>query len=259
MVGVSSSMAGGIAGLFAHRLYRVEVDVPGADPADRPGTASADRAGLSALLDDADAAERRQLHPEPAALSTSSARFDALMADLGANTAQLQPRSPVAQSPLAAHPVPSAGPGDLVLVIGLGDDPLVAARWFSTAAGQSPPAVAGRTIGGVQPAIGDRRSAVAARAAGVRAGEPVRVALGLGRSGLDDDAAYLIHLIGADQVWAAVDAGRKAEDTERWVRAVRTAARLDALAVLGTEGTATPDSVLGLGVRIGWIEPVRIG
>ena len=57
-----------------------------------------------------------------------------------------------------------------------------------------------------------------------------------------------------DQVWVAVDASRKPDDTARWVHAVAARIPVDAVAVEGTEHTATPDTVEELNLPIGWVD-----
>ncbi|MFD1214322.1 hypothetical protein ACFQ36_20030, partial [Arthrobacter sp. GCM10027362] len=116
----------------------------------------------------------------------------------------------------------------------------------------------GALAGTVRRPVQDRKSALAARARGVERGHSVFVAFGLGRGG-PDLAGLLPVLAGleADQLWVAVDAGRKPEDTARWVRQVRDVAAVDAVAVEGTAGTATPETVLGLGLPVGWSDGAR--
>ncbi|GMA27824.1 hypothetical protein [Arenivirga flava] len=58
----------------------------------------------------------------------------------------------------------------------------------------------------------------------------------------------------ADQVWVVVDPGRKPEDTARWVGAVAAALPVDALALVGLTGTASPATVNELRIPVGWIE-----
>jgi hypothetical protein len=97
----------------------------------------------------------------------------------------------------------------------------------------------------------DRRSAIAARASATDEGRFVIVAFGLlpGR-----DYTEELQMLDATQVWAAVDASRKTDDTRVWVALLDEAADVDALAVVGTTATQTPNSVNDLGVPIGWVE-----
>jgi hypothetical protein len=153
-----------------------------------------------------------------------------------------------------------AGPGDLVLLIGLPADVLEVARRLS----EEPDAPIVLGIDGV----GDRRAALTARAGGVEQGRSVVVTCGLtatgpaGASDLADpvgDRSAAAALLGADQVWAVVDASRKPADTVRWVQSAGAAVPIDVVAVLGAESTATPGTVGELGLPIGWLSPESTG
>jgi hypothetical protein len=87
-----------------------------------------------------------------------------------------------------------------------------------------------------------RQGLVAARAAGVIAGEPVFIAFGLG-----SDGALRANAL-------TVDVTRKHSDTIDWVREVGWASNIDALAIIGSTDTLTPSSVNDLDVPIGWID-----
>jgi hypothetical protein len=155
-----------------------------------------------------------------------------------------------------------------VVVAGLGEDPLLVARSMAAVVrGPVPPGqdstlllapevkAGGALAGTVRRPVQDRKSALAARARGVERGHSVFVAFGLGRGG-PDLAGFLPVLAGleADQLWVAVDAGRKQEDTARWVGQLRETAVVDAVAVEGLACTSTPGTVLELGLPIGWID-----
>ena len=266
VVAVNTKTTGGVAGFFAQRSYEVEVEVPDRGASDAHVFESGARSGLAALLDEADALEAEvpvfaARAPQPAPLhyeqvprlSTTSANFDSIMADLSVNTAQILP---TVEGPAVFPRAPLAGAGDMIAVIGLGTDPLDVARDMSAALGRRALHVAGTVLDDGLYRLTDRRMVVAARAAGVREEHPVFVALGLPRIGFDDDAAFALHLIQADQVWVVVDVGRKPADTERWVRAVQAIVPVDAVAVVGSAATTTPNTVHDLGLQVGWSEPV---
>jgi len=273
---------GGIGGFLARHHYEVTVELP--QRGRRAAPVEADlpsRAGIGALLASAEEAENN-LRPGAPILpdvSTGSNAFAELMADLSQNTgAPARPAGPVPfafpQLSPAAHdggaapdraaarpgqevPVPLVGAGDLVIVVGLGQDPMLVCESMAAAAGFSAQAL--RAGGGVDGSgvgrAGDRRAVATARAAGVLAGHPVFLAYGIGR-GVSELARHttLIAALAPDQLWVAVDAGRKPEDTAAWVGAVRGAAEVQALAVEGLEGTATPQSVNSLGLPVGWLD-----
>jgi hypothetical protein len=200
------------------------------------------------------------------------------------------PRSTTASStPGPDVPRPLSGAGDLVIIIGLRDDALtVAESMASGGAGSSGApgdvALAGALAPGYDPAW-DRRRAIGARARGVERSQSLFIAFGLGsgttfpsagggaisgsgRSRTEghlrfaddgtrgDVVAYAdaVRAIGADQVWVAVDAGRKPDDTARWVNALAETMPIDAVAVVGSETTSSPETVNTLAIPVGWVD-----
>ena len=170
-----------------------------------------------------------------------------------------------------AIPSPLYGPGDLVLAIGQGGNALAAANsmaaaapavngapseaadWIST--GGNMVRMAGAHAAEVRRPVQDRNSAIGARARGVERGQSVFVAFGLGHTLTPPlEMLAILPALGADQIWLAVDAGRKAEDTDRWVQAVQRVVVPDGLAVTGTRHTSTPKTVNTLGVPVGWVD-----
>src|SRR4051812_31946516 len=164
IVAAEKVTVGGIRGYLARHHYEVTVEVPdqsawnivedtAMERAAEPGRRGAHaldeprRAGIAALLAEAEALEAR-LHGRPPELnvSTSSGGFAELMDDLTFNTGQTPvaapaavpgtgtpaPLPPAPAGPEAAGadpaPAPLAGAGDLVVVAGLGVDPLHVAR-----------------------------------------------------------------------------------------------------------------------------------
>lgn len=162
----------------------------------------------------------------------------------------------------ARLPVPAVlqAPGDLVTVIGSPAASWEVVQAMATAFGGGAPAavaLAGESTGWLRPdarRIGDHLDANAARAAGVDGGHPVFLALW---SGDPVEDARLLLALRPDQVWLAVDAGRKEADTAAWAGALRRSmerAGLEpaGLAVVGQSATSTPDTVLALGLPVGW-------
>ena len=141
------------------------------------------------------------------------------------------------QADLPAAPGLLRGAGDLVVVVGRPGDAFRVAAQMASAFGL-------RSVD-----VSDRRSAILARATGVHEGSSVVTALAW-----DDDAPDALRSIGADQLWVAVDVGRKHDDTARWVEAVRAVQPVAAVAVVGAQDTATPGTVHLLGVPVGWRE-----
>ncbi|MCQ2002021.1 hypothetical protein [Arthrobacter zhaoxinii] len=297
IVAAEKVTVGGIGGFLSRQHYEVTVELPPSgrrrapvEP-DLPSRTVPGSAGISALLEEAERAEST-LHPVapfvpdvPAlavtpAVSTGSHAFAELMDTLAASTGtpaqspapfvpdQLpqsqaasgwihQGMEPARRSDVPMAPAPLDGAGDLVMVVGLGDDALEVCRSMADLSGAGAAAV---RVAGVLETDGvgraaDRRAVATARAAGVMAGHSIFLAYGLGRSGTEMGRhSTLISALAADQVWVAVDAGRKPEDTAAWVGAVRAVAAVDAAAVEGIDTTGTPQSVNALGLPIGWLD-----
>lgn len=167
----------------------------------------------------------------------------------------------VVDTAAAPDPVPAvlSAPGDLVIVVGAPAVVWEVAVSMAAAFGRGAPAavaVAGPEGWLTRDArrIDDRLDANAARAAGVDGGHPVFLALSSEDPVTD---ARLLLALRPDQVWLAVDAGRKEADTAAWVGALRRSmerAELApaGLAVVGSGSTATPGTVDALGLPVGW-------
>lgn len=151
-------------------------------------------------------------------------------------------------------PVPLSGTGDLVVLVGLGDDALDTALAMSTAAGGADVRTAGKLSAYGHLHVEGRQGATAARAHAVLTDQTVLVAFGLGKA--RDALARLqsVAALSADQLWVVVDAGRKREDTERWVGVLAAQLDITAVAVVGAAETATPETVNTLGLPVGWID-----
>ncbi|ARC55720.1 hypothetical protein AS850_01345 [Frondihabitans sp. 762G35] len=279
--------SGGIAGLFSRTFVEATVELPERGRrAARPGSqdaraaaapppaqrafepSPAQRVGLAALLADAEDAEeafaQEETPPEPV-VSTRSGAFADLMDDLAFNGVVPEPVVG-APAPAAATPVPSAsassaaasariapalldGPGDLVVVLGERPDVVALVQTIAEGSTRARAAVrvAGSAADGRHVAVADRRGALEARASGVELDRATLVAVGW-----DGGAAETVRALAADQIWIAVDAGRKHADTERWLRAASTAIDADGLVVQGSATTSTPETVESLGLPVGW-------
>lgn len=204
------------------------------------------------------AAEGPPASPSVFASATSSSA----PSSFAPGTAGNMPRPSAATSSSSAlpptPPAPSEIAGDLVAVVGLGEDPWDVVHSMSTVMGTSATATAGAvSIKGAEH-VADARAAAAIRAAGVTGGYSTLVAFGLGTAASDvPENAAALHAIAPDQVWVAVDAGRKPMDTALWVNAVRTAVPVRAMAVLRAGSTASPETVNALGLPMGWLDGTR--
>ena len=259
VVSVEKVTVGGIAGFLARQHYEVTVDAPDATVA--PATASPgeehlldvpSRLGIAALLAEADDEEMRlsgrpSTNPAPASVpmvSTASATFDDLMRSLALD----EPASP---SPVA-EPKLRSNPGDLVVLVGLRRDALLVAQSVAAASGAIV-RIGGRLDDSGHLRVDNRRDALEARAQGVRDGCAVVITLAVA-PGRPDITADIVRTLAPDQVWIVVDAARKFDDTSAWVAPIGAVVPLDAMAVLGRDDTATPDSVEALGVPVAWEE-----
>lgn len=247
IIAAEAVTTGGISGFFAQRHYEVTIEVPDETAQDAHEFDLPARAGIAALLDDADSADLGLVtEPTKPSLSTESVDFRAIMADLTVNTVR-----PLPQPVASAGPATLTGAGDLVVVVGLSADSLRVAR--TMAVGESALRIAGDVY---EPSIGrvdDRRSLLGARASGVEGVHSVIVAFGLGSSAFDFGKTEALRQLHADQVFVVVDASRKQADTERWVSAVKASVTVDGLIAFGRELTATPDSVADLGLPVRWV------
>jgi hypothetical protein len=215
---------------------------------DLPTTRTAPSTGTPAGARPATVDELADAHWAP---STATVDFAAILADLTLNTAVA---TPAIRPSVPSGPVPLRGAGDLVVVIGLGDDSLAVATAIGNGAGASILRIAGTVD---RPGVGrvdDRREAIASRAEGVRRERAVVVAFGLPRGGPTSESAIQLENLHADQFWVAVDAGRKPDDTARWVSAVSAVVPVAAVMSWAPDETASPHSVSQLGLPVGWLE-----
>ncbi|MGL3200541.1 MULTISPECIES: hypothetical protein [Curtobacterium] len=267
----------GIAGMFRRAHVEATVEVPSPDEAPTAVVAIADgpvqRAGIAALLADAEAAEARIT----AADGTGSTRADAFASVLDGFVADgIAPASaPVVRSlpdqggsRLQAVADNRPGGADHVLDDVSVPDALLASPLVAAAPPVRPVVPAVRSADGdlvllvgragdvdavaglfatrhaLRPtAAADRRSGILARADGVRDGVSV-----LAVAAWDDRST--IEALGADQVWLVVDAGRKTEDAAAMLRAVAAHVAVAGVVAIGAAETATPESVHLLGVPV---------
>ncbi len=248
-------------------------------------------AAIAALLEEADAADRgphderpddqrahsQRAHDQrahgqrPAGVSTASPDFAELLEQLGAglqpvpvsepepsfvnatggSASAAPPAAPAAKIPA---PAPRTGVGDLVLLVGLGDDAMDTALTMSTAAGGADVRTGGALSAYGHLHVDGRQGATAARAHAVLTDRTVLVAYGLNRAREAAEKPKELAALAADQIWLVVDAGRKHEDTARWVNALASELPVTAIAIVGAAETGTPESVNGLGLPVGWID-----
>lgn len=231
---------------------------------------------LARLLDDADEQERLLANPSEVVPSSAavvrrdaSQPFERAFQQALRASGRVSTAAPAAPVP-ADHvdhvlrpaetrpPVPplTTAPGDLVVIAGMREDALTAARALAVLHPGIALCVSGTLTDAGLPRVGGRRQALQTRADGVQHGAGALVAMGLGQTPQHArQHARPLGDLAPDQVWVAVDVTRKPEDTVLWVAAVAaTAGRVDAVAVLCADLTSTPDSVRALGLPVGWID-----
>lgn len=146
---------------------------------------------------------------------------------------------------LPAPPRPPRGPGQVLAVVGEGDGPRAVARTLAV-----------RWELADDQVVEMHGSTTAAAVVPDPTGPRV-VALRVGPDALDRGrAAHVLASLGADQVWAVVDARTKPADASAWIGAVGAARRVDALAVQGLLDTRAPGTILELDVPVAWVDGV---
>lgn len=278
IVSAESVTVGGIRGYLARRHFEVTVMVPA--PQQQRSVGARRRAGIAALLQEADRSESALASAAPAveravpAVSTMSGGFDELVQDLARSTGGTAKAGPAGGSVPASGvrgrrayraPWPGRFPGDLTVVVGLQEDALSVALGMAREAAATPGrgtadggargvfTGGGQEVEGYLP-LGNRAAAVAARAAGVEGGYPVFVAWGIGSARGGDGQFAGLAPLAPDQVWVAVDARMKEADTAAWVAAVKAAVEISGLAVEHSTGTGSPETVDLLEIPVGWVD-----
>lgn len=218
-----------------------------AGPLSAPGTPAGPLSAPGAPATQAPAVHGSIVHPPavPASDTGIPAVKVAAARDAG------RPETPLAAVPV---PVPLSGVGDLVALVGLGDDAMDAALAMSMAAGGADVRTAGDLSAYGHLHVDGRQGATAARAHAVVTERTVLVAFGIGRARNTLARVQSVAALSADQIWVVVDAGRKHEDTARWVGVLAAQLNLTAVAVVGASETGTPESVNALGLPVGWID-----
>jgi hypothetical protein len=210
------------------------------------------KTGLDALLDDADGEDTvsYQQPNDGFPVSTSSREFANILDELESVTAV-----PTSNEPPKPLPVPGllSSQGDMVIVIGLGQDALAVARKMAQAVGRAEVTTSGTLDASGLARVADRRDALLARARGVERRETLFVAVGITSGGAHASSqATAIAQLRGDQIWAVVDASRKQEDTARWIRKVSSVVQLDAVVGIQHDATMTPETVNTLGLPVTW-------
>lgn len=203
------------------------------------------------------AAPRRVAVPAPPAPPASPA--PATPAEVAAVQqyvwATSQPRSRTGRSTPGAPPPQRTSAGDLLLLVGLGDDPVHVAKALRARMQKGYVCDGGAVEGNTRRRVDDRRGAVAARAYGVRSDQPVIVAYGVGRGPLAEQELEQLLSIDSDQAWLVVDAGRDPEETLEWTGRLRGRLQVDAVASLRAPRNGINEALAAIGLPEAWREP----
>lgn len=237
---------GGLAGFFAERHFEAIVEIPGEiAPAVAPRTRPLPNlTGMAALLEDVNGAEAGIHGVELPPVSTRSGEFGSLLDDLSLTVA---PDASVV-------PRPMTGPGELIILAGLGHDALLAAETLAAAHDRAVVCIGGSIITGGTSRIDSPAAALAARAEGITHASGTILAFGLGTRRTLPAYLKALSAVPADQVWLVADASRKEADTAAWVAAAGKAVPVTALAVINGTETLTPGTVESLGHPVGWAD-----
>ena len=182
---------------------------------------------------------------------------EAVVPDSGGAAAAVPGPAPLGGGPgmdMTAIPRPSTAPGDLVVLVGIRDQPLNTA-W--SMAGSLQDGAKLLTAGdhrshGVSHVFLDSVEVTKAQAQAGSEGKPLLVAFSFGQRGSSN--LSMLASLRPHQLWLVVDAAHKPEDTQSWVRRACRYSVPDALAVLGATDTATPESVNALKLPVGWVD-----
>ncbi len=251
---------GGLFGLGATTSFEVTVEVDGAGTTAiakdaRAGTVLVrpqPRRGLAGLLADADGADDAGAIGGSVVVPVNGGApdFGAILDRMAGNVGDW----PADLGPVADVPRPSTLPGDLVVLVGLADQPLRTA-WTMIRARKGGAEL--RTAGehrsdGTGHLLIDSPEVKKVQALAAVDAKPLIIAFSIGKRGSSSPSA--LAAVRADQLWLVVDAAHKPEDTQAWVRQVAWHAVPDALAVHGSTYTATPETVNELGCPVGWVD-----
>ncbi|WP_375389506.1 hypothetical protein [uncultured Amnibacterium sp.] len=165
-----------------------------------------------------------------------------------------EPRSRMGMTTPGAPPPRRDRPGDLLLLVGVGDDALRVAKALRHRMQKGYLCDGGALEGNTRRRVDDRRGAVAARAYGVRSDQPVIVAYGVGRGAVPDDELGGLFSIDSDQAWLVIDAERDPEETLEWTGRLRGHLQVDAVASLRAPRDGRPEAVEVIGLPEAWRE-----
>ncbi|MGN6444407.1 hypothetical protein [Amnibacterium sp.] len=158
------------------------------------------------------------------------------------------PRSRMGRTAPGAPPPQRTRAGDLLLLVGIGDDPMRVAKALRDRMQRGYVCDGGALEGNTRRRVDDRRGAVAARAYGVRSDQPVIVAYGVGRGELAEEQLEQLTSIDSDQAWLVVDAEREPAETLEWTGRLRGRLQVDAVASVRAQRGVRPEALAAIGL-----------
>ena len=159
-----------------------------------------------------------------------------------------KPRSRMGRTTPGAPPPQRDRAGDLLLLVGVGEDPMHVAQALRDRMQKGYVCDGGMLEGNTRRRVDDRRGAVAARAYGVRSDQPVIVAYGVGLGPLAEAELEQLLSIDSDQAWLVVDAAREAEETLEWTGRLRGRLQVDAVASLRAPRDGRHEALAAIGL-----------
>jgi len=290
LISAEKVTTGGIGRFMAKSHYEAVVEVPESvvpqQSATTSGQESAPRgSGLAALLDAADSAELRdsgleaQDTPTPqnrrgrrtksmdpsdfakvldsqafAIEPANGRRAAARVEEARRRSCPAVPAVSSKQNQKTTVPTLLSGEGDLIVVVGPHTDALlVSARitggtYLRRNAGELAQELDLAAVS--RRPITDRRGVLRARATAVEHNSTLLVALALGLPEERTEQLALLPVLEADQLWAAVDATRKPEDTAAWIQQLTAVRPVDGVLCLNAGYTSTPHTLHALGLPV---------
>jgi hypothetical protein len=162
--------------------------------------------------------------------------------------ATAKPRSRMGRTTPGSPPPQRNRAGDLLLLVGIGEDPMRVAKALRDRMQKGYVCDGGALEGNTRRRVDDRRGAVAARAYGVRSDQPVIVAYGVGDGPLAEQELEQLMSIDSDQAWLVVDAAREPEETLEWTGRLRGRLQVDAVASLRAQRGVQHEAIAAIGL-----------
>ncbi|MBW4042870.1 MAG: hypothetical protein HIU86_12230 [Acidobacteria bacterium] len=168
--------------------------------------------------------------------------------------ATAKPRSRTGRTTPGSPPPQRTRAGDLLLLVGVGDDPMHVAKALRDRMQKGYVCDGGALEGNSRRRVDDRRGAVAARAYGVRSDQPVIVAYGVGLGPMAEQELEQLMSIDSDQSWLVVDAARDPGETLEWTGRLRGRLQVDAVASLRAPRSGQHEALAAIGLPEAWRE-----